>query len=141
MRVGIVIATPGLAFRAFLNARKDGVLPAATVRKEFGTRGVTFRCCRSRSTPRSRPTTSAAGSIAHLPVRRFHRLDRHGLRPCGDAMRDAFFVIAFASHYPGTNHLNRVGAVLAPTLAKRLDDASHRHALVGAVITQVRIRE
>ena len=117
MRVGVVVATPDLAFRTFLNARKDSALPTATVRKEYGDGRVTFAVL-----PFAIDAAASADDFGGWLDRTSARFD--GLivlidaayAHLADAMRDAFFVISFASHYPGTNHLNRFGAVIAPIL-------------------------
>lgn len=117
MRVGVVVATPDLAFRTFLNARKDSALPAATLRKEYGSGGVTFSVL-----PFAINAAKSADDFGGWLDRTSTRFDGlivlvdAAFAHLADPMRDAFFITEFASHYPGTNHLNRFGSMVAPIL-------------------------
>lgn len=137
MRVGVVVATPDLAFRTFLNTRKDSALPGATLRREFGSGGVSFAVL-----PFAIENAQSADDFGGWLDRTSDRFDGiivlidAAYAHLADPLRDAFFVTAFPSHYPSAHHLNRFGSVIAPilknysALKSAFDDLKFRKALL-----------
>lgn len=118
MKLGVVFATSDEAFRNFLVARKEAILPSGTVRKDFAA---------------NRPTSF---SVATIPPDALADKDVFGRKlidlaeplagmvllvddlnaHLADDYRDALFVGSLPMVPPGMQYANRAGAAAAPLL-------------------------